>query len=135
MWGLIVSEYTKEPWKHAQRAIAGLVDIYVGDYLSGRIERIGDVISVCNARRIVACVNACAGSSTDGLEAMVAEGRSVANMAMLYERAMDKRDTLLAAARKTLLDNLHLCDGDNCTLKALRDAVESVDGKPLVDDA
>jgi hypothetical protein len=45
-----------------------------------------------------------------------------------------QRDLLLSAARQTLLNNLHLCDGDNCTLKDLRDAVEKIDGKPILDD-
>lgn len=31
-------------------------------------------------------------------------------------------DDILAAVRQTLEDNLHLCDGDNCTLRVLRDA-------------
>jgi len=34
---------------------------------------------------------------------------------------------LLSAAKKTLNDNLHLCDGDDCTLKDLRDAVAAID--------
>jgi len=38
-----------------------------------------------------------------------------------------QRDLLLAAARKTLAENSHLADGDDCTLKALRDAVEAID--------
>ena len=33
---------------------------------------------------------------------------------------------LLSAATKTLNDNLHLCDGDVCTLKDLRDAVAKI---------
>ena len=33
---------------------------------------------------------------------------------------------LLSAAIKTLNDNLHLCDGDVCTLKDLRDAVAKI---------
>jgi len=40
-------------------------------------------------------------------------------------RAQNK--LLLLAAAKTLLENLHLCDGDDCTLKDLRDAVAAVD--------
>ena len=33
---------------------------------------------------------------------------------------------VLSAAIQTLNDNLHLCDGDVCTLKELRDAVAKV---------
>jgi hypothetical protein len=32
-------------------------------------------------------------------------------------------DKLKGAARQTLAENLHLADGDECTLKVLRDAV------------
>jgi hypothetical protein len=33
---------------------------------------------------------------------------------------------IVSAAIKTLKDNLHLCDGDICTLKELRDAVNEI---------
>lgn len=35
--------------------------------------------------------------------------------------------SVFAAAKQTLRDNLHLTDGDNCTLLELRNAVEKVD--------
>ena len=35
---------------------------------------------------------------------------------------------LLSAARKTITENMHLADGENCTLRELRDAVEMFDG-------
>lgn len=41
-----------------------------------------------------------------------------------YNLAKNDITELLIAAQKTLDDNLHLCDGDICTLKELRDAVE-----------
>jgi hypothetical protein len=34
---------------------------------------------------------------------------------------------LLSAARNTLMENLHLTDGDDCTLLELRDAVAAID--------
>lgn len=37
-------------------------------------------------------------------------------------------DALLAAARQTLEENAHLADGDDCTLAALKRAVEIIDG-------
>lgn len=44
-----------------------------------------------------------------------------------YVFAMKRSDDLIRAAIKTLNDNLHLCDGDNCTLFELRSAVEKID--------
>jgi hypothetical protein len=35
-------------------------------------------------------------------------------------------DRLIAAAIKTLADNRHLADGDQCTLRELRDAVDGL---------
>ena len=42
--------------------------------------------------------------------------------------AITQRNKLLEAAKKTLMENLHLCDGDNCTLYDLKTAVLSIDG-------
>jgi hypothetical protein len=45
------------------------------------------------------------------------------------QRTPDQRFTaLLAAARQTLDENRHLTDGDDCTLRELRDAVAEIDG-------
>ena len=44
-----------------------------------------------------------------------------------YKKYRRKNETLLEAAIKTLKDNLHLCDGDNCTLRELRDAVKKIE--------
>ena len=44
-----------------------------------------------------------------------------------YILAMKRSDDLINAAIKTLNENLHLCDGDNCTLFELRSAVEKID--------
>lgn len=38
-------------------------------------------------------------------------------------RLRTQRDYLLSAARKTLTENGHLADGDDCTLRALKTAV------------
>lgn len=35
--------------------------------------------------------------------------------------AEEKYELLFRAVKETLLSNLHLCDGDVCTLKVLRD--------------
>ncbi|MEK7124899.1 MAG: hypothetical protein AAB864_00660 [Patescibacteria group bacterium] len=38
----------------------------------------------------------------------------------------NQRDVLLSAIKQTLDENAHLADGDNCTLKVLRDAYNQV---------
>lgn len=85
-----------------------------------------------NARRIVACVNACAGIRTEALEHRVhllkAEDDSIANI-------KQQRDELLAACKTTLEENLHLADGDVCTLIAIKKAYEKITGQPLLEDA
>lgn len=50
-----------------------------------------------NARRIVACVNAFAGSPTDAIEEISATGRSVAQLCAMYAKAKERRDELLSA--------------------------------------
>lgn len=42
-----------------------------------------------------------------------------------------QRDQLLTAAQSTLTANLHLADGDNCTLIDLKRAVERITGAPI----
>ena len=49
-----------------------------------------------NARRIVACVNACAGISTENLE----DNKPLIELAMAYNVALRQRDELLAFAEE-----------------------------------
>jgi hypothetical protein len=44
-----------------------------------------------------------------------------------YDLAKTDLKPLYDAAILTLNENKHLCDGDNCTLKELRDAVSKVE--------
>lgn len=60
-------EHTKEPWQVHQRGTAGLVELYTGDHVNGRVELIGEIGTLANAERIKACVNACTGVPTSGL--------------------------------------------------------------------
>lgn len=71
-------------------------------------------------RRIVACVNACAGIETEALE-------NTHDLNVYYDDMIRQRDELLAAAKSTIRENLHLADGDCCTLYELKTAVLSVD--------
>lgn len=38
-----------------------------------------------------------------------------------------KCEMLIQASKQTLRENRHLTDGENCTLKVLKDAIESLD--------
>ena len=49
------------------------------------------------ARRIVACVNACATMPTDDLEEMVSVGGNIRNLAEFADELRKQRDELLAA--------------------------------------
>jgi hypothetical protein len=67
----------------------------------------GDDDAEANARRIVACVNACAGQPTELLEAagIGLLGKSIDKIAAFHARSMtaeQQRDNLLAALKATL---------------------------------
>lgn len=118
-----------------------------------------DAEAEANSRRVVACLNACAGISTENLEdnlpvkeladrynalqkhcdgfAEQAAFQRDARLGALKELAiverqrdelLKQRDELLAACLKTLSDNGHLADGDNCTLIDIKLAIRSVKG-------
>ena len=111
-----------------------------------------DAEAEANSRRVVACLTACAGISTENLEdnlpvkeladrynalqkhcdgfAEQAAFQRDARLGALKELAKveGQRNELLAACLKTLSDNGHLADGDNCTLIDIKQAVRSVKG-------
>lgn len=68
-----MSEHTKGTWRYKQRGQAGLVDVFIGDHLNGRIDLIAEVITAANARRIVACVNLLEGHDTERIEGKTLE--------------------------------------------------------------
>lgn len=72
-----------------------------------------------NARRIVACVNACAGISTENLE----ENLPVKELARRYNVTIDQREVLLAALREILI----VATGSK-TKDIARSAIASVKG-------
>ena len=83
--------------------------------------------SEANARRLVACWNACEDITTDELKEIAATGGMLGPREDVA-RIAKQRDELLAAAQTTLAKNLHLADGDNCTLIDLKRAVERITG-------
>jgi hypothetical protein len=49
------------------------------------------------------------------------------NVGQAIDAAINIIESLLSASIDTLTSNLHLCDGDICTLKTLKDAVENIE--------
>lgn len=91
---ILEQKHTPEPWKAEYAGEEGRLDIVAKD--TGPWD--GDVtlamnIGEANARRIVACVNACAGISTENLE----DNLPVKELARRYNEIIKQRDVLLAA--------------------------------------
>jgi hypothetical protein len=71
----------------------------------------------------------------DKLQAEVVRLLSITpSNAWAYKEENDRLAALFEAAKQTLLDNLHLADGDDCTLYALREAVLAIDPTVICDD-
>ncbi len=86
-------EHTKEPWKRANGT-------YVEDTAIEDSEgwRLACDVDPKNARRIVACVNACAGLSTEALES-----GALAELLETAKRALNVATTHLPEDRVTVL--------------------------------
>ena len=99
--------HTKEPWRIGRfagpasyevvRETVGATDIVVdtetGVYVLAQCNNNFPEDAKANARRIVACVNACAGISTENLE----DNIPVKELALRYNETIRQRDELLAA--------------------------------------
>jgi len=154
--------HTQEPWKFLEQGDANEYCLVTADGLNWVIafringEMMPDMQRE-NCRRIVACVNACAGipiEDVEGLNGEIANAfeilRSATNQlgnAWLEDtnirdavnankeestfdevvRVVYQRNELLAAAKQTIDENGHMADGDVCTLKVLKDAIAKVE--------
>ena len=56
-----MSEYTPEPWRVGRYHYSDVVECQSGNILLSKTEELDNATGIANARRIVACVNACAG--------------------------------------------------------------------------
>jgi len=54
--------------------------------------------------------------------------QSAAQLLRKYSTLEQQLAELLAAAKQTIEENWHLADGNNCTLKVLREAVYKIEG-------
>lgn len=94
-----MSEHTKEPWVVEEMVIGHVMsnDGYAIadcclDYSSIKASE-----QNANARRIVACINACVGVDTDKLENMTASGYGMQKRIELMDEIERQRDYLLSA--------------------------------------
>lgn len=79
--------------------------------------------------RARACVNACDGISTERLEDL---GQPLMNHLFGADehagKLVKQRDELMAAIERQIEDNLHLADGENCTLITIKRALAKAKG-------
>lgn len=117
--------HTKEPWRLGKlthprdyetvRETVGPHDVVVdtddGVYVLASCNYNFPQDALANARRIVACVNACAGISTENLE----DNIPVKELARRYNETIRQRDELLAAAEVIEINSDEVMDFDECT--------------------
>ena len=104
-------KYTKGPWNANFTRFSGwVVGFHITDPKHGSLRPICEAYDkmgamnpdeiAANARRIVACVNACEGISTENLE----ENRPVKWLAQQYNEVVKQRDELLEALQALMDD-------------------------------
>jgi len=121
--------YTKEPYSIRDDGHWGLVILggdgsYVAE-LSGQ----NDELANDDARRIVACVNACAGIASDTLEKSSGWQMAVINTAEIHK---SQRDDLLDALKglyELVNDNFYLDDSMSKIHQAAYDAIQKAESK------
>lgn len=127
-------KHTAEPWSLTDDGT--FVEVMAGEKTV--LPAIRKTEAAEDFRRVVACVNACAGISDEALDSWMnpPEGgfghphgpwpAHIISLQRAAETLRNQRDELLAAIETTLDENGHLADGDNCTLIALKRALEKV---------
>lgn len=96
-----MADHTKEPWLCDKRTVYAL-NKNGFDIFSAVVQdcRTSNSEMEENARRIVACVNACEGISTENLE----DNKPIIELANDYNAVLKQRDILLDVLRKTADD-------------------------------
>ena len=130
-----MSEHTKEPWITVETELDvieitnadrnGLV-VPIAKVSTGYVKQVG-IEQEANARRIVACVNACAGLDTDLLENMLMLGDTLKQRFKVLTNSeselQQQRDKLLAA-----LESAVEAVGDHWIRYGLREVIAEVKG-------
>lgn len=99
-----VSEHTKELWRICE-SLSGADYTHV---TSEGFDNVAVFRKPADARRAVACVNACGGFATEVLERRVAEGRGI------VAEIIAQRDELLAALQATRGQWIHSINANQC---------------------
>ena len=92
-------KYTRGPWKTEGEGIHAIIRGGDATIVAVR-HRLPADVHEANARRIVACVNACEGISTENLE----DNRPVKWLAQQYNEVVKQRDELLEALQALMDD-------------------------------
>lgn len=107
------NKHTPEPWAYYDdRKSTGRIEIVgLGKTVSRIYLSVPDE-DVANARRITACVNACAGIPTYQL---TAENDNPTNLGEVIDAIRNQRDELLAATEAIAINSEECLDFDECT--------------------
>lgn len=103
-----MNEYTKEPWEY-QKECVGNYQIAHDHSGAGTLEVTAKAITEANARRIVACVNACVGVDAENITNF-----RLAAALSYWKNVESQRDELLAALHAVSSWIRNIPHGENC---------------------
>jgi hypothetical protein len=127
-----MSEHTKEPWRQEYSLIIGGGEDETNSFIVAKVDDWQNEIGDANARRIVACVNACAGISAEALDG-ISNGTDkrppwLTKAWEEIEKTRKQRDGLLSLLKEHLADNPKsergYCQCDLCT--RTREAIKAI---------
>ena len=125
----MTTKHTPGPWRIDDVGVG--FEIAAGNEVVAQVQQVyGDhthKIRRGNARRIVACVNACEGISAENLE----ENKPIIELARAYNVSLRQRDDLLAALRSAVndADGWGLADDECGWLPIARAAIARATGE------
>lgn len=127
-------EHTQGTWRVTGNGTIRYIDVSVGNGMAQEVAtcmrtEYGDMEA--NARRIVACVNACSGISTENLEQNNPIAEGLRNLNQLLRTAEAQRDALLVALESLVDMDVAYQRGEKVELavEAARAAIQQVRSK------
>lgn len=124
-------KHTAEPWEISKIGTTGQYREITANFgrFSGMVATVYGPDCDADARRIVACVNACAGLSTDKLEAEASNLREWLDQLFLDRVDMAERNLELKAQRDELLAALKCHQEQTRPIQQTIDVIAKVEGK------